>query len=116
MLLKRSVYDKLVAELNVFDISGLALKTKYDTGKSDLEKKISDADIKIPVTSGLAKKADYNAKITEIESKIPSISGLATTPALNAVNIVPDGSNLVKKRIMTQKYQILNLNILLQQS
>ena len=103
MLLKRSVYDKLVAELNVFDTSGLALKTKYDTDKSGLEKKISDADIKIPVTSVLVKKADYNAKITEIESKIPSISGLATTPALNAVNIVPDVSYLVKKkRIMTQ--------------
>ena len=103
MLLKRSAYDKLVAELNVFDTSGLALKTKYDTDKSDLEKKISDADIKIPVTSVLVKKADYNAKITEIESKIPSISGLATTPALNAVNIVPDVSYLVKKkRIMTQ--------------
>ena len=31
------------------------LKTKYDTDKSDLEKKISDADKKIPDTSELVK-------------------------------------------------------------
>ena len=36
------------------------LKTKYDTDKIELEKKIPD-------TSGLVKKTDYNTKITEIE-------------------------------------------------
>ena len=91
MLLKKTVYDKLVAKVNNIDISGFVLKTKYDTGKSDFKKKISDAKKKIPDTSGLVKKLDYNAKISEIEGKIPSITGLATTSALTTVE------NLVKK-------------------
>ena len=63
----------------------------------------------------LLKKTDYNAKITEIEDKIPSINGLATNSALTSVeNKIPDISNLVKKKQnMIQKYQTLNLNILL---
>ena len=88
-------------------------KTQHNTDKSGLEKKINDADKKIPDTSGLVKKTDYNAKITEIEGKIPSITGLATTAALNAVESkIPNVSNLVKKQIVLQKYQILSLNIL----
>ena len=38
--------------------------------------KISDADKKIPDTSGLVKKTDYISKITLIENKIPSITSL----------------------------------------
>ena len=56
MLLKKTVYDKLVEKVNNIDNSGFVLKTKYDTDKSDLEKKISDADKKISDTSGLVKK------------------------------------------------------------
>ena len=60
-------------------------------------------------------KKHYNAKITEIEGKISSISPLATTAILTAVeNRIADVSNVVKKQIMMQKYQILNLSILLQ--
>ena len=82
-MLSKKLY-KLVAEVNNIDITGFALKTKYDTDKGDLEKKITDADKKIPDTSGLV--------------KIPSISGLAATSALTAVEIkIPDVSNLVKK-------------------
>ena len=81
----------MVGKVNNIDTSGFVLKTKYDTDKSNLEKKISDF-------SGLVKKMDYNAKITEIECKIPSIRGLATTAALTAVeNEIPHVSNLVKK-------------------
>ena len=66
-------------------------------------------------TSGLVKKTNYDAKVTEIESKIPSISGLATTSTLTAVeNKIRDVSNLIKKQIMTQRYQTLHLSILLQ--
>ena len=55
------------------------VKTKYDTDKSELEKKIPD-------TSELVEKLDFNAaKVTEIENKMPSISGLATNAALTAV-------------------------------
>ena len=90
-VVKKTVYDKLVAEVNNLDISGFVLKTKYGTDKSDLEKKIPD-------TSVLVKKLDYNAKISEIKTKIPSISGLATNSALTAVeNKIPNVSNLVKK-------------------
>ena len=56
-VVKKTVCDKLVAKVNNVDISGFVLKTKYDTDKSDLEKKIPD-------TSELVKKLDYNAKIS----------------------------------------------------
>ena len=69
-VVKKPVYDKLVAKVNNINTTGFDLKTTYDTDKSDLEKKISDADKKIPDTSDLAKKADLNAKITEVENKI----------------------------------------------
>ena len=99
---KKTVYDKLVAKVNNIDISGFVLKTKYNTEKSDLEKKISDADKKIPDSSkfvkNLVKRTDYNAKISELENKIPSISGLTTNSPLTAFeNKIPDISNLVKK-------------------
>ena len=79
-LLKKSVYDKIVAEVNNIDTIDLVLKT-------ELEKKIPDV-------SNLAKKE----KITELENKIPDVSTLATKTALTAVeNKTPSLSNLVKK-------------------
>ena len=60
-LSKKTVYYKLVAKVNNIDTSGFVLITKYTADKSKLEKKISDADKKILVTSGHVKKADYNA-------------------------------------------------------
>ena len=69
--------------------------------KSDLEKKISDADKQFLDTSRIVKKTDYNAKITFfflIKSKIPSISDLASNSPLTAVeNEIPDVTNIVKK-------------------
>ena len=62
------MYDKLVTKVNI-DITGFVLKTKYNNDKSYLENKLSDAEKKLPDTSGLVKKTDFNAKITEIESK-----------------------------------------------
>ena len=70
------MYDKLVTKVNNIDISGFVLKTKYNTDKSDLGKKIIDADKNIPDTIKLIKKTDYNAKICEIENKIPNVSNL----------------------------------------
>ena len=55
-VVKKTVYNKLVTKVNNIDVSGFVLKTKYDTGKSDLVKKISDAEKKIPNTNGLVKK------------------------------------------------------------
>ena len=89
---KKTAYDKLVAKVNAIslnniDTSDFALKTKYDTDKSELEKKI-------PNVIDFIKKA----KLTELENKIPDISNLATKTALTAVeNKIPDVSNLVKK-------------------
>ena len=53
---KKTMYDKLVPNVNNIDTRGFVLKTKCDTDKSDLETKISDADKEIPDTSGLVKK------------------------------------------------------------
>ena len=37
-VVKKIVYEKLVAKVNNIETSGFILKTKYDTDKSDLEK------------------------------------------------------------------------------
>ena len=96
-IVKKTVYDKLVAKVNNIDSSGFVLKTRYDADKTELENKISD-------TSKLVKKSNYNAKFSEIEGKIPNISGFVTTSALTAVeNKIPSVTNLVKKQIMIQK-------------
>ena len=51
-IVKKTVYDKLVAKVSIIDTAGFVLKTKYDTDKSDLENKIIDAEN----TSALVKK------------------------------------------------------------
>ena len=89
-VVKKTVYDKLVAKVNSIDTSRFFKKTKYERDKAELENKIPDS-------SGLVKKADYNAKITEIEGKIPSISRLATNAALITAEKKPNISSLVKK-------------------
>ena len=61
-VVKRTVYDKFLPEVNSIETSSFVLKARYDRDKSEIENKIPD-------TSGLVKKTDYNAKITEIEGK-----------------------------------------------
>ena len=86
-VIKKTAYDKLVAKVNDIDTSDFVLKTKYQTDKTELEKKIPDV-------SNLVKKT----KLTELENKIPDISNLATKTALTTVeNKIPDVSSLVKK-------------------
>ena len=58
MLLKKTVYDKLVSKVNNIDSSGFVLKIKYQTDKAELENKIPDV-------SNLVKKT----KLTELENK-----------------------------------------------
>ena len=41
-VVKKTVYDKLVAKVNNIDTSDFVLKTKYQTDKAKLEKEISD--------------------------------------------------------------------------
>ena len=45
-VVKKTAFDKLVAKVNNIDTTVFVLKTTYDTNKSDLEKKIRDADKK----------------------------------------------------------------------
>ena len=86
-VVKKTAYDKLVAKVNNIDTSDFVLKTKYNTDKTELEKKI-------PNVTDFVKKA----KLTELENKIPDVSNLATKTALTAVeNKTPDVSSLVKK-------------------
>ena len=48
-VVKKNIYDKLVAKVNNIDTSRFILKTEYDADKTKLENNIPD-------TSGLAKK------------------------------------------------------------
>ena len=41
-VVKKTVYDKLVEKVNNIHANRFILKTKYDTDKSELQKKISD--------------------------------------------------------------------------
>ena len=90
-VVKKTAYDKLATKSNSIDTSAFALKTNYDTDKTELEKKISD-------TSRLVKKTDYNIKITEIDEKLPEFRSLVAKTALTTVeNKIPDISSLIKK-------------------
>ena len=85
ILLKKDVYDKLVAKVNNIDTNDFVLKTKYQTDKTELEKKI-------PNVTHFVKKE----KLTELENKIPDVSSLATKTALTAVeNKIPSVRNLI---------------------
>ena len=76
------MYDKLVAKVNNIDTSDFVLKTKYQTRKTELEKKI-------PVVTGFVKRE----KLTELENKTPDVSSLATITAVESE--IPSLSNLV---------------------
>ena len=90
-VVKKTLYNKLVAKVDNIDTSDFVLKTKYNTDKTKLGNKIPD-------TSSLVKKTNYKTKITELENKIPGISNLGTKTALTAIeNKIPSVSNLVKK-------------------
>ena len=88
-VVKKAVYEKLAAKVNNIDTSAFVLKTKYQTDKSNLEKKIPDVT---------------EFELTELGKKIPDVSSLATKTALTAVeNEIPSVSSLVKKPTRTQK-------------
>ena len=81
------MYDKLVAKVNNIDTSDFVLKTKYQTDKTELKKKI-------PNVTDFVKEA----KLTELENKVLDVSNLATKTALTTdENKIPDISSLVKK-------------------
>ena len=57
-VVKKTVYDKLVAKVNSIDTTRFVLKNTYGTDKSDLQKTLVIQIKKIPDTSDLAKKTD----------------------------------------------------------
>ena len=69
-VIKKSVYDKLVAKVNNIDTSDFVLKTKYNTDKTELENKTPDV-------GNLVKKT----RLTELENKTADISNFATKTA-----------------------------------
>ena len=108
---KKTLYDKLVPKVNAVDTSRFVLKTKYDIDKLKLVKEIVMQTQKYLILMNLLKNR-WNARI---ENKIRSISGLVTNASLSVVeNTIPDVTNLFKKKIIMQKYQMLNLNSLAQ--
>ena len=72
-VIKKSVHDKLRANVNNIGTSDFVLKTKNQTENTELGNKIPD------VTDSFKK-----TKRTELEDKIPDVSSLATTTALTA--------------------------------
>ena len=85
-VVKKTVYYKLAAKVNNIDTSAFVLKTKYQTDKAELEKKISDL-------TDFVKKAKL-----KLENEIPDVRSLAIKTALTAVeNKIPSVSSLVKK-------------------
>ena len=73
-VVKKTVYDKLVAKVDNIDTSNFVLKTNFNTKLTELENKIPDI-------SGLATKT----ALTTVENKILSITNLATKTALTTV-------------------------------
>ena len=75
-VIKKDVYDKLVAKINNINIDSgkFILKSDYDADKTKLE-------IKIPDVSGFPSKT----ALATVENKIPSISNLSTIE-----NKIPD--------------------------
>ena len=62
--------DKLDANVNNIDTSGFVSKTKYDTYKADLEKKITN------ISEFVKKKQITTSALTADENKIPDVSTL----------------------------------------
>ena len=90
-VVKKTVYNKLVAKVDNIDTSDFVLKTNITLTKQNQK-------IKFLILVVLLKKTNFNTKITELENKIPDISNLAAKTALTAVeNKIPSASNLVKK-------------------
>ena len=99
--LKKAVYDKLAAKVNSIDTSDFVVKTKYETHKTELEKKIPDM-------TDFVKKT----KLTELEEKIPDVSSLTRETGLSAVeNKIPSVSSLVKRTDYNKKITEIEKNL-----
>ena len=93
-VVKKAVYDKLAAKVNNTDTSDFVLKTKYQTDKAQLEKKLPD------VTDFVKKR-----KLTELENKISDVSSLATSTALTAVENNERQILMLDCQVLTENYR-----------
>lgn len=82
-VVKKIVYDRLVAPVILNDTSEFVSKTQHKFDKIGIEKKTFDVDKEIPGTKEVVKKTVYNAKVIEIEGKMCGITTLATTSVLH---------------------------------
>ena len=91
-VVQKTGYKKLVAKVDNIDTNNFVLKTKNDTDKAELEKKIPNA-------SDLATKT----ALPTVENKIPHTSNLATSNALTTVeNKIPDSSHIATKTLVNK--------------
>ena len=124
-VVKKTDYNKLVSKVDNIDTSGFALKTKYDTDKSELENKIPDVsnletktalttvENKIPRVGSLVKKTNYDTEVTEIENKLNNHNHdkYITTPELDVFNARLPRANVVTKTDFDAKLSIFNRKI-----
>ena len=96
-VVKKAMHYKLVTKVNNIDTTGFVLKNKYDTDNSDLEKKISDAEVKIPSISGLV----TSATLTAVYNKMPNINNLVKKTDYNTK--ISDNRKF-KSKISTSKF------------
>ena len=94
--------DKLDANVNDIDTNGFVSKTKYDTYKADLEKKITN------ISEFAKEKQITTSALTAYENKIPDVSTL-----------VKKKQKITMKKYQTSKRKlliILMINMLLVQN
>ena len=102
-VVKKEVYNKVVAKVDGIDTNDFVLKIKYQTDKTELENKIPNA-------------ADFvkKAKLTGLGNKFLDISNLATKSALTAIeNKIPSVRNLVKNNTIIQKLMKLKMKLII---
>ena len=61
-VVKKTVYDKLVAKVNSIDTSAFVLKTKYDTDKTELERKFLILVVLLKKEITMPKSLKYRVK------------------------------------------------------
>lgn len=104
-MLSKRLYKLLVTKFSAIDTklsstSGLVTKTKFDSDKEGLQKKIENVYKKIHSTSGLVKKTDYNTKTTDWKQDTQCYWYIVTTASLNTKateteDKIPDNTDFI---------------------
>ena len=124
---KKAVCDKSVAKVNNIDTSEFVLKTKYQTDKAELGKKIPDVsnletktaltavENKIPRVSDLVKRTDYDTKTTEIEKRMTDHNHdkCIATPDFNTFAADVFNARLARAKLITKNFLIIRYQVLI---